>query len=120
MNTKENKVDLPIIEKISFGGEISLVDDPVSRSKYKGRLFWANAGELVYSKIRVKQGSLAVVPTLISRLAVSAEYPVYTINQHIASGPYFSRSAEKPGLPKLLGGARTWRFNKNSHTSNGF
>jgi type I restriction enzyme S subunit len=87
VDPKADKTALPIIEKISFGGRISL-SDPHGRAKYKGRLFWAEAGDLVYSKIRVKQGSLAVVPTTIPRLAVSAEYPVYTINPAVADGRY--------------------------------
>lgn len=77
----ENSRDLasiPIIEKISFGGIISITE-PEDRTGYKGRLFWAETGDLIYSKIRVKQGSLAVVPEEIQRIAISAEYPVYTI-----------------------------------------
>jgi restriction endonuclease S subunit len=75
----EDKTTLPIIEKISFGGQIS-VTDAASRKNYKGRLFWAARGDLIYSKIRVKQGSLAIVPIECERLAVSAEYPVYNID----------------------------------------
>src|SRR4051794_35010471 len=68
---------VPIIEKISFGGVIS-VTAPEDRVGYKGRLFWANEGRLIYSKIRVKQGSLAVVPESLGAIAVSSEYPVYS------------------------------------------
>lgn len=38
-------VSVPIIEKISFGGRIS-VTQPDDRVGYKGRLFWADAGAL--------------------------------------------------------------------------
>lgn len=74
------KATVPIIEKISFGGRVT-VSKIEDRSGYKGRLFWADAGDLIYSKIRVKQGSLAIVPTTIPRLAVSAEYPTYGIDE---------------------------------------
>ena len=67
---------IPIIEKISFGGIVS-VTEPDERANYKGRLFWAEVGDLIYSKIRVKQGSLAIVSADVGRIAVSAEYPVY-------------------------------------------
>jgi restriction endonuclease S subunit len=87
VDTKSDKVVVPIIEKISFGGDVSLTD-PENRAKYKGRLYWAEAGELVYSKIRVKQGSLAIVPPAMSRLAVSAEYPIYAIKPSVADGEY--------------------------------
>lgn len=79
VDSTQDKSTLPIIEKISFGGVVSVVGLE-ARSKYKGRLFWADCGDLIYSKIRVKQGSLAIVPNGFDRLAVSAEYPVYRIN----------------------------------------
>jgi type I restriction enzyme, S subunit len=80
----KDKATLPIIEKISFGGQVS-VTDTKSRENYKGRLFWAASGNLIYSKIRVKQGSLAVVPDELDRLAVSAEYPVYDIKKELVN-----------------------------------
>ena len=74
-----SKAELPIIGKITFGGELSLSDED-DREGYKGRLFWAKSGQLVYSKIRVKQGSFCVVPDSLPLVAVSAEYPVFEIN----------------------------------------
>lgn len=84
-----DKSGLPIIEKISFGGLLSLTE-PKTRQGYKGRLFWADAGDLVYSKIRVKQGSLALVPAELGRIAVSAEYPVYRILETKAVPEYLA------------------------------
>lgn len=72
----DRKPGLPIIEKITFGGDLTHFDLSEA-DKYKGRLFWANAGELIFSKIRIKQGSVAVVPAETPRIAVSPEYPVY-------------------------------------------
>jgi type I restriction enzyme S subunit len=69
--------NVPIIEKISFGGVIC-VTEPDDREDYRGRLFWAEVGDLIYSKIRAKQGSLGIILPEVGRLAVSAEYPVYT------------------------------------------
>ena len=76
---KLSKAEVPIIGKITFGGELSLSDED-DREGYKGRLFWAKSGQLVYSKIRVKQGSFCVVPDSLPLVAVSAEYPVFEIN----------------------------------------
>jgi len=103
VDPKADKSAVPIIEKITFGGEVSL-SDPASRTKYKGRLFWAETGELVYSKIRVKQGSLAVVPPAIPRLAVSAEYPVYSINRAIADGHYLVLALKSRAFQDYLEG----------------
>lgn len=98
-----DRVSLPIIEKISFGGEIS-VTAPEDRSGYKGRLFWASAGNLVYSKIRVKQGSLALVPDELGELAVSAEYPVYEINADVADPGYLALVFRSTPFLRLLDG----------------
>ena len=76
VNDRSDLAAIPIIEKISFGGVVS-VTEPDERAGYKGRLFWAEAGDLIYSKIRVKQGSLAIVARDVGPIAVSAEYPVY-------------------------------------------
>lgn len=77
----------PIIEKISFAGELAILDEE-KRSGYKGRLFKAEPGQLIYSKIRVKQGSVCIVPPSIDWVAVSSEYPVYEINSEVADPKY--------------------------------
>ncbi len=71
--------DLNVIAKITFGGELHIRSTEEKRG-YKGPLFEALPGDLVISKIRVAQGSLCVVPDDIDHLAVSAEYPVYTVD----------------------------------------
>lgn len=71
---------LNVIAKISFGGELHLRGDDAKRG-YKGPLFEALPGDLVISKIRVAQGSLCVVPDSLDHLAVSPEYPVYSVDQ---------------------------------------
>lgn len=80
---KTPKNELPIIGKITFGGELSLSDED-ERLNYKGRLFWAAAGQLVFSKIRLKQGSFCFVPESLPSVAVSAEYPVFDIAEEKA------------------------------------
>ena len=80
-------IDTPIIEKISFGGKLSILERD-KRSGYKGRLFKAKSGQLIYSKIRVKQGSVCVIPPSVNWVAVSSEYPVYEINSDIADAAY--------------------------------
>ena len=83
------KRDIPIIEKISFGGELT-ISDPEGRDTYKGRLFRAASGQLIYSKIRIKQGSVCVVPESTSSVGVSAEYPVYEVSKTETFGAYLN------------------------------
>ena len=103
VDAKAERVSLPIIEKISFGGSI-FVTAPDDRIGYKGRLFWADAGNLIYSKIRAKQGSLAIVPNEVGRLAVSPEYPVYQINGKVSDAAYLALVFRSMPFMRLLEG----------------
>ena len=103
VDSKADPTSLPIIEKISFGGKIS-VAKPDARKGYKGRLFWANSGNLIYSKIRAKQGSLAIVQPYIGKLAVSAEYPVYDIDPSKADAAYLAILLRSTPFLRLLEG----------------
>lgn len=100
---ESDPVDLPIIAKISFGGDLSLTE-PDARRGYKGRLYWADEGELIYSKIRVKQGSIAVVPTGAGRIAVSAEYPVFTVDPKVFLPEYLTRVLRSAPFQSTLDG----------------
>jgi type I restriction enzyme, S subunit len=71
--------ELNVIAKVTFGGVLH-VRTTEEKKGYKGPLFYAQPGDLVISKIRVAQGSLCVVPEELEHLAVSAEYPVYTVD----------------------------------------
>lgn len=77
----------PIIEKISFGGILTILDEE-NRYGYKGKLFKAKSGQLIYSKIRAKQGSVCIIPSSIDWVAVSSEYPVYEIDSETADPKY--------------------------------
>lgn len=58
--------------------------DRQGQNRFKGRLFFAFAGDVVYSKIDVRNGAIGVVPTEMPRVAVSSEYPVYRVSPDIA------------------------------------
>ncbi|MCY2951311.1 MAG: hypothetical protein NTU53_04950 [Planctomycetota bacterium] len=103
VDPKAARAALPIIGKISFAGEVT-VTAPEERVGYKGRLFWADAGNLVYSKIRVKQGSLCIVPDPVRKLAVSAEYPVYEIIKSVADADYLALVVRSAPFMRLLEG----------------
>jgi len=94
---------LAIIDKISFGGELQSIELQDS-SSYKGRLFYAHAGELIYSKIRLKQGSVTVIPKEFQQLAVSAEYPVYQVNAEMVLSEYLLLVLRSRAFQNLLMG----------------
>lgn len=100
---EERLADIPIIEKVSFGGRLSV--RPVeARLGYKGRLFWAESGWLVWSKIRAKQGSIALVPATVERVAVSAEYPVYEIDAAVVDPRYVHLLTRAGFFSRMLDG----------------
>lgn len=67
---------------IHFDGKIS-VRPATSKQVVKGRLFRAEAGDVVYSKIDARNGAVGVVQKSSGALGFSTEYPIYSVNQRI-------------------------------------
>ena len=62
--------------------------DRGSQKDFKGRLFFAYTGDVVYSKIDVRNGAIGVVPAQMPRVTVSSEYPVYKVAEDVALPSY--------------------------------
>jgi hypothetical protein len=63
---------------VRFGGAIEPRDldgDP----NFKGSLYWAEAGDLIYSKIDCRNGAIGIIPSEFPRIAVTSEFPVYRV-----------------------------------------
>ena len=71
---------LPIIAKINFGGQLFLRKDS-NYERYKGRLFRVQPNRILFSKINARQGCIAWARPDVAAFAVSAEYPVFTIDE---------------------------------------
>lgn len=54
----------------------------------KGKLFLANAGDVVYSKIDVRSGAIGIVPESLPIVAVTNEFPVYEVRKDVALQMY--------------------------------
>jgi len=67
---------------IHFDGEMS-VRSATSKQVVKGRLFRAEPGDVVYSKIDARNGAVGVVPKSAGVLAFSTEYPIYSVNRRV-------------------------------------
>ncbi|MEU6956939.1 hypothetical protein [Streptomyces sp. NPDC045714] len=61
---------------IHFDGSMSLRP---ADAALKGRSFAAHSGDVVFSKIDVRNGAIGVVPEEHGSLAFSAEYPIYDV-----------------------------------------
>jgi type I restriction enzyme S subunit len=78
--------DLQLIT-LHFDGEI----EPRSikgAKEFKGQLNFADAGDVVYSKIDVRHGAIGIIPNDLRQVAVSSEYPVYEVKQDVALPEY--------------------------------
>lgn len=86
----------PPLVTIRFDGSMEKRDaDP---EEIKGRLFIARAGDLVYSKIDVRNGAIGIVPPHLPVVAVTAEYPVHHVRPQIADVSYVQLLVRSSGL----------------------
>jgi restriction endonuclease S subunit len=76
---------------------------------FKGQLFYADPGDVIYSKIDVRNGAIGVVPEGMGRICVSSEYPVYSVDPAVADARYikllFRTSAFRRKINSMISGA---------------
>jgi len=83
--------------------------DTGNKTTFKGKLFEAVAGDVVYSKIDVRNGAIGVVPSEMPKVAVSSEYPVYRVRANVALPEYvkllFHTTAFRRQINSMISGA---------------
>jgi type I restriction enzyme S subunit len=72
---------------LHFDGEMEPRDESAG-DNFKGRLFHADPGDVIYSKIDVRNGAIGIVPEDMGRICVSSEYPVYAVDPGVADARY--------------------------------
>lgn len=77
---------MPLIT-IRFDGEMEPRGSKVT-TDIKGKLFLAHAGDVVYSKIDVRNGAIGIVPETLPVVAVTSEFPVYAVRKDVALPMY--------------------------------
>jgi restriction endonuclease S subunit len=75
-----------VLVALHFDGAMEPRD--ASAAGFKGRLFLAEPGDVVYSKIDVRHGAIGVVPDSLPRISVSSEFPVYRVRPDVALPQY--------------------------------
>lgn len=92
---------------LHFDGEMEPRD--ADATAFKGKLFLAEAGDVLYSKIDVRNGAIGVVPSSMPRVVVSSEFPVYRIRPDVAIPQYvkllFRTDAFRRQINSLISGA---------------
>ena len=71
---------------IRFDGSVNARQTGTKR--YKGRLFKAEAGDVVFSKIDLRNGAIGIVPDDLPIVAVTSEFPVYKVDSKRAQPEY--------------------------------
>lgn len=87
VDRKTTPADAIRLVTLHFDGEMKLRDASAGES-FKGRLFSANPGDVIYSKIDVRNGAIGIIPDELGRVCVSSEYPVYGVDPQIAEARY--------------------------------
>ena len=100
--------DPPRLVTLHFDGEME-PRSPAAGAEFRGRLFHADPGDLIYSKIDVRNGAIGIIPDEIGRVCVSSEYPVYTVNAGLADAAFvklvFRTDAFRRKINSMISGA---------------
>lgn len=104
----EHALDSLTFGSLHFTGELSH-RDMSSKLEVKGKLFFAHANDVVYSKIDARNGAIGIVPESMPRVAFSSEYPIYEVNPAIALPQYvkllFRMDSFRERINSLISGA---------------
>lgn len=106
-----------VLVSLHFDGEMEPRDSDATA--FKGKLFLAEAGDVIFSKIDVRNGAIGVVPLSMPRVAVSSEYPIYGIRPDVALPQYvkllFRTNAFRRQINSLISGASGRKRVQPSH-----
>ena len=83
---KHTFIDAPPIT-LRFDGSVE-TREIGSKTSFKGNLFAARTGNVVYSKIDVRNGAIGIVPESLPLVSVTAEFPVYEVKSEVATSEY--------------------------------
>lgn len=106
MDREAHPLDSLVFGSLHFGGELSR-RDMSGKQEVKGRLFFAHAGDVIYSKIDARNGAIGIIPEEMPLVVFSSEYPIYAVDTAKAS----------PDFIKLLFRTASFRSRINSLVS---
>ncbi len=108
VDREEHVLDSLTFGSLHFTGELSY-RDMSSKLEVKGKLFFAHANDVVYSKIDARNGAIGIVPESMPRVAFSSEYPIYEVDPSIALPQYvkllFRMDSFRERINSLISGA---------------
>lgn len=108
VDRKTTDADALQLVTLHFDGEMEHRQQGATKP-IKGRLWWADPGDVVYSKIDVRNGAIGIVPDDLGRVCVTSEYPVYAVVPTIADAQYikllFRTSTFRRKINGMISGA---------------
>lgn len=69
---------------------------------FKGSMFAAYPGDLVFSKIDVRNGAIGLIPESMPRAVVTSEYPIHTPDTRQVEARYLTMLLRTPNFLKLI------------------
>ncbi|MCX6970520.1 MAG: restriction endonuclease subunit S [Verrucomicrobia bacterium] len=108
MDRAAHSLDSLVFGSLHFGGDLSR-RDMSGTQEVKGRLFFAHADDVVYSKIDARNGAIGIVPESMPRVVFSSEYPIYAVDSKVALPEYvkllFRMDSFRVRINSLISGA---------------
>lgn len=84
---------------IHFDGSIERRD---RTAPFKGSMFAAYSGDVVFSKIDVRNGAITIVPPRFKKIVVTSEYPINVPNTQLVDPRYLALLLRSPNFLHLL------------------
>lgn len=102
------EAETPPMATLHFDGSL-VPRDLRGKKSPKGKLFRAQSGDVVYSKIDVRNGAIGIVPDVMPEIAVTSEFPVYRVHPEVALPGYvhllFRTTAFRQQINSMISGA---------------
>lgn len=87
VDAEATSIDAIRLVTLHFDGEMEHRQQ-TGANTIKGKLWWADPGDVIYSKIDVRNGAIGIVPNELGRVCVTSEYPVYAVDPATADARY--------------------------------
>ena len=88
---------------LRFTGEVE-PRDLHGKVVFKGTLYFARAGDIIYSKIDVRNGAIGIVPPEVPLATVTSEFPVYRIKEDVALSEYIQLVFRTQHFRRIING----------------
>lgn len=76
------------LKLLSLRFDGSMDERPATPGSLKGKLYLAQPGDVVFSKIDLRNGAIGIVPSAFEKAAFTTEFPVYQVRADVADSRY--------------------------------